>query len=152
MSRFKRSAINKVWSLRTHKYYFINNKKKCLIYNINLFLCRKIWGWYRTRSSAGRTVGRADGRKECGLCSSTRQWNPRCTCKLVCSEKKKTLQWFAFSVGTLQTCKVKISGCFIAFYIFLYRHKLHRAGMRSDAVLDVSNSCLVNLLHKVVSR
>lgn len=66
--------------------------------------------------------------------------------------KKKTLQWFAFSVGTLQTCKVKISGCFIAFYIFLYRHKLHRAGMRSDAVLDVSNSCLVNLLHKVVSR
>lgn len=67
MSRFKRSAINKVWSLRTHKYYFINNKKKCLIYNINLFLCRKIWGWYRTRSSAGRTVGRADG-------SRSRNW------------------------------------------------------------------------------
>lgn len=67
-------------------------------------------------------------------------------------QEKKTLEWFAFSVGTLQTCKVKISGCFIAFYIFLYRHKLHGAGMRSDAILNVSNSCLVNLLHKVVSR
>lgn len=116
MSRFKRSAINKVWSLRTHKYYFINNKKKCLIYNINLFLCRKIWGWYRTRSSAGRTVGRADGRKECGLCSSTRQWNPRCTCKLVCSGKKNigVVCFFCRNIANLQGKNLRM------FYSFLH--------------------------------
>jgi len=79
--------------------------KLYLIYNINLFHHRKIWGWSRTRNPAGWTVGRADRREECSVCSSTRQWNSRCPCKLVCSEKKKIMECLALSTWMLHATR-----------------------------------------------